>query len=62
MTTLEMMFMIFAIFLLIPLGLFFLLISVGTFLYDYSIMGFLYFFLFILCIAAVYYLLKKYRR
>ncbi len=62
MTSLEMMYMIFGIFLLISLGLFFLLISAGIFLYDYSVMGFFYFILFIGCTVAVWYLLKKYRR
>jgi CHASE2 domain-containing sensor protein len=62
MTSLEMMCMIFGIFLLISLGLFFLLISVGIFLYDYSVTGFFYFILFIVCIVTVYYLLKKYRQ
>ena len=61
MTTLEMMFLIFAVFLLVPVGLFFLIFSAGNVLTDHFPEGFAAFILFIACAGAVYYLLTRYR-
>jgi len=61
MTTLEMMFLIFAVFLVIPVGLFFLLLSVGNFMYGDFLVGVVTFVFFIVCAGAVYYLIQKYR-
>jgi len=59
--TSHMMILIFAVFLLVPLGFFFLVISLGNFMYGDSIAGLVFLVIFMACFGAVYFLLKKYR-
>ena len=59
MNTSHMMILIFAVFLLVPLGFFFLVISLGNFMYGDSIAGLVFLVIFMACSGAVYFLLNK---
>ncbi len=61
MNTSHMMILIFAVFLLVPLGIFFLVVSLGNFMYGDTIAGLVFLVVFMACSGAVYFLLKKYR-
>lgn len=56
-----MIFLISAVFLLVPLGLLSLLISVGNFIYGDVFVGLISGVLCVACAGAVYYLISKYR-
>ncbi len=60
-TTHHMVFLIFAVFLLVPLVLLSLLVSAGNFMYGDYFSGIASGILGVACAGAVYYLIKKYR-
>ena len=57
----DMVFLIFAVFLLVPLGLLFLIVSAGNLLYGDIFIGMGSLVVCIVCAGAMYYLVKRYR-
>ncbi len=61
MTSVDMMFLIFVLFILVVVGIFFLIVSIGNFLFEDILVGFVSLVVFAACSGAAYFLLKKYR-
>lgn len=57
----DMVFLIFAVFLLVPLGLLFLIVSAGNILYGDLSLGVIMALLCLACAGGLYYFFKKFR-
>ncbi len=60
MTSLDMMFLIFLLFILVVVGILFLIVSVGNFFFGDILIGIASFGVFAACSGAVYYMQKKF--